>query len=82
MTIADDGFVVALIDFALDLIAAVAFDSLNKLVGNTHDNAGVVGGVTCIIKVVLEKDLVADFRGFVKASSLFVILECKAAAGA
>ena len=82
MTIADNGLVVKLVDFAPDFVAAVTFNGLDKLVGDTHNNAGVVGGVTCVIKVVLKKDLVTDFRGFVKASCSFIILECKATASA
>ena len=79
MTVSDYALIVALIGFALDLIAAVTFDGLDKLVGNTRDNAGVVGGVTCVIKVVLKEDLITDFRIAVKATCRLVILQRKAA---
>ena len=82
MTVSDYSLVRPLIGFALDFVAAIALDGFDKLVSDTHDNTGVVGSVTRVVKVVLKKYLVADFRGFVKASCSFIILECKAAASA
>ena len=82
MTVADDGLIRPLIGFALDLVATVAFDSLNEAISDTHNNTSMVGSITCILNVVLKKYLVTDFWSFVKASCSFIILECKAAASA
>ena len=73
MTVTDNGLVIALIGFALYFAAAVALDSLDKAISDTHDNAGVV--CCAVIVRVLEKDLVSDFRGLVKSSSRLVVFQ-------
>ena len=78
MTVSDNGFVVALIAFALDLAAAVALDSFDKAISDTHYNAGVV--CCAVIVRVLEEYLVTDFRGLVKSSNRLVVFQRKAAA--
>ena len=80
MTIADNGLIRPLIGFAFDLVATVAFDSFDKAISDTHDNAGVI--CRAVIVRVLKKYLVTDFGGLIKASCGFIILQREAAAGA
>ena len=77
MPISDNSLVVALIGFALYLVSAVALYCLDKAISDTHDNAGVVCGA--VIVAVFEEYLVTYSWSLAKSSSLFVVLECKAA---